>query len=475
MDAPHLNSKTELTQFLQRFIGRTMTKEDVVYTNVEEGGQWQATVRLNCKDGEEFAGELCATDKEAQQSAAAQALAAFASEIAALPEKVKKVKAPKAPKPVTAAAVVAPTVKAAQVANGPKVIAAPLKAKGVRVAPPAAGKGAPGAKMTQPPVSEKMVAQGLTANHKQNLSQGLQGVLKKALTKADIVYETVNIGEQQYQSTVTLNCADGQAFVGEVCTTEKLAEHAAAQQAMANASMWGGSTAVATAVVVPARTPPGQGVVVPALKQGTAAAAALGQKRKQLDPTSVNPKSELATFLQRMMKRTLDKTDITYEVAQVATGFQATVTTGCLEGRQFAGEVCEKQKMAEASAAYHAQIALAGEFGQQEAAPKKPRTTAPGAAPGAGKGGGKFTGGAGARTIVEMSTGEVVEWSDNGTFGWIRPDTPVVHPEAERRGGKIYVHKKDVVGGAPVGTGSTVQFKVYTDSKGLGACEVSPL
>mmetsp|Transcript_24245 Transcript_24245/g.75444 ORF Transcript_24245/g.75444 Transcript_24245/m.75444 type:complete len:429 (+) Transcript_24245:85-1371(+) len=423
------NSKTELVQFLQRFIGRTLAKGDVAYTTVPLGEQFQVTVRLNCHQGEEFAGEICASEKDAQQSAAAQALQAFSAEIAALPPKEKS--------------------KAGKATEVPGTLA----------------------------------ALGLTANFKTDLVQKMQIHIKRTLVKADIAYETAKIGEQ-FQSSVRLDCAGGQEFTGEVSATEKIAEHSAAQQAVMNQHLWGPGTAAPVVVAAP------------------------GNKRKAPD-TSHNPKSELVTFLQRMIKRTMLKDDITYEVAQTVGGYQATVTTPCFEGRQFAGEVCTNQKLAEGAAAYQAHVALAAEFGQQPPV-KRLRTNAAGATPGASQLGGKpvvvkktvggFAGGAMAkgagagtaklaggkgggggfkaetREILELNTGEVIEWNENGSFGWIRPDSMVNHPEAHKRGGKIYVHKKDVVPpGSPVGTGSTVQFKVYSDSKGLGACEVTPM
>mmetsp|Transcript_24243 Transcript_24243/g.75438 ORF Transcript_24243/g.75438 Transcript_24243/m.75438 type:complete len:338 (+) Transcript_24243:65-1078(+) len=327
-----VNSKTELTQFLQRFLSKTLTKADVTYSAVEQAGQYQATVRLVCHQNQEFAGELCATEKEAQQAAAAQALLAFAAERASLPAKAPKVKAPKAAG--------APVQQLPQQKKAPAVVPAVTK-----MAVAAAG------------VPPKLAALGLTADFKTDLTHQVQVLLKRTLTKTDIVYEVVKVDEKQFQATVTLNGAGGQQFTGEVSSGVKLAEHAAAQQALAHPQMWGASGLAVkkSAVVVPAA----------------------GQKRKAAAPvdTSANPKSELATFLQRLLKRTLEKSDISYEVAQVATGFQATVTTNCFEARQFAGEVCAAQKAAEAAAALQAKIALTAELGEQEAQPKKPRTS----------------------------------------------------------------------------------------------------
>jgi len=63
-------------------------------------------------------------------------------------------------------------------------------------------------------------------------------------------------------------------------------------------------------------------------------------------------------------------------------------------------------------------------------------------------------------------TGKIVEWKNK--FGWIEPDSPIAHPEANRKGGKIYLSQEDV---AEVisGVGAHVSFYVYADGTGLGA------
>jgi len=73
-----------------------------------------------------------------------------------------------------------------------------------------------------------------------------------------------------------------------------------------------------------------------------------------------------------------------------------------------------------------------------------------------------------ARTKVQASrvTGTMLE--AKGNFGWIQPDTPINHPEAKKRGGKIYLSKADAEGGLPA-VGTHVSFFVYSDGTGLGA------
>lgn len=68
--------------------------------------------------------------------------------------------------------------------------------------------------------------------------------------------------------------------------------------------------------------------------------------------------------------------------------------------------------------------------------------------------------------------GTVHEW--NGSWGWIVPLQKISHPQF--RSNKLYCHAKDlkVVGGSLI-PGSTVDFLLYADSRGLGAGDVREL
>lgn len=77
------NAKTELVAFCQRKSSKSMEKGDIVYKVDNWNQQFQATVKLNCLGGEEFAGELCQTERQAEQAAAHQVLLAHAEELAA--------------------------------------------------------------------------------------------------------------------------------------------------------------------------------------------------------------------------------------------------------------------------------------------------------------------------------------------------------------------------------------------------------
>jgi cold shock CspA family protein len=61
-----------------------------------------------------------------------------------------------------------------------------------------------------------------------------------------------------------------------------------------------------------------------------------------------------------------------------------------------------------------------------------------------------------------------------GHYGWIRPYEEIDHPDAEKTGGRIYVHKRDVKSAGKLIQGDVVSFYLYSDDQGLGAecCQV---
>jgi hypothetical protein len=56
-----------------------------------------------------------------------------------------------------------------------------------------------------------------------------------------------------------------------------------------------------------------------------------------------------------------------------------------------------------------------------------------------------------------------------GHYGWIMAFDEIDDPDASKNGGRIYVHKSDVVGGAKLKQGDVVSFYLYVDQQGLGA------
>merc|ERR1712129_89173 len=90
-----VSNKTKLIQFLQSRIGRTLTKEDIVYTSESHGPHTKAVVSLKCLDGRAFAGKDAADEKAAQHAAAAVALNSFSNEVAAWESAPPKKKRPR--------------------------------------------------------------------------------------------------------------------------------------------------------------------------------------------------------------------------------------------------------------------------------------------------------------------------------------------------------------------------------------------
>eukprot|EP00930_Biecheleria_cincta_P033642 TRINITY_DN23303_c0_g1_i1.p1 TRINITY_DN23303_c0_g1~~TRINITY_DN23303_c0_g1_i1.p1 ORF type:complete len:773 (+),score=165.46 TRINITY_DN23303_c0_g1_i1:112-2430(+) len=91
--ATALNAKNKLNTFLQKFCMRPIVKNDFSYAVENHDGQFQATLTLTCLEGcPEFVGSMESTARDAEQSAAQQALDAFADEIAALPPSATQLK-----------------------------------------------------------------------------------------------------------------------------------------------------------------------------------------------------------------------------------------------------------------------------------------------------------------------------------------------------------------------------------------------
>mmetsp|Transcript_16 Transcript_16/g.44 ORF Transcript_16/g.44 Transcript_16/m.44 type:complete len:165 (-) Transcript_16:252-746(-) len=78
------------------------------------------------------------------------------------------------------------------------------------------------------------------------------------------------------------------------------------------------------------------------------------------------------------------------------------------------------------------------------------------------------------RPDAELHLGTVAEW--RGHFGWIKPETPIDHPLANKHGGRVYVSEKDIIseGYRELRPGQTCQFVLYQDASGIGAeqCQV---
>jgi len=186
-----MDTKTALNQFCQRLCQRPVTRADIEYTVNKIGAQFQAIVKLNCVQGQEFAGELSANPKDAEKAAAEQALKAHQLTIETMP----------------------PTVTYRQ----------KKKEKGPRLA----DDGVPKEKTPD----EDNPA--LTAKVK--LNSICMRIVKRALQKGETAYNTQQtIGG--FNTILRLSCLPGEwaekAWAGKVCTTKQAAEQSAAQYAL---------------------------------------------------------------------------------------------------------------------------------------------------------------------------------------------------------------------------------------------------
>jgi hypothetical protein len=185
--------KTAVNQFCQRFCNRPITKEDVIYTISKYPNGYQATVKLNCIEGQEFAGDVSTSQKEAEQKASQQVLDFYSEQIENMrkPPKKKK-KRPAAP----------------PVGTPP---------------PPPIKAGDP-----QPELDPSISAKG-------NLNAHVGKILRRVLEKDEVMYETQQV-LGGYQSTVRMpGLPDDwglQIWAGEVCQKKQDSEQSVAQLAL---------------------------------------------------------------------------------------------------------------------------------------------------------------------------------------------------------------------------------------------------
>lgn len=185
-----------------------------------------------------------------------------------------------------------------------------------------------------------------TVEPKLQVNQFCQKKCGRQIMKADITYTTQKHGNA-YQSTITISCLGGVAFVGELVGNAKQAESAAAQQVLRHYA----SEISALAALPPApkgvKRPASQALAIPGV--GIA-----GPGAPQVE-VPIPPKQEITQICTKILRRTLTKTEIVYNSKAVAGGFQSTLQLGCLPGvygqNMFSGTVCANKKEAEASVA----------------------------------------------------------------------------------------------------------------------------
>jgi len=199
--------KSELNHFCQRHCKRPIAKGDIVFSCQKFGDQHQATVALNCISGAEYAGELRPNSKEAEKSAAEQALRAHAADIANLPSAATKRKA-------------AATKPAGATTGG--------EMSGT-IAQPAAKKA-----KTEGAAADAAANACITP--KTQLNTLAMKIAKRALTKGETAYECLQV-EGGYQATAQCSALPGEyatiVWAGNVCATKQAAEQSAAEIALA--------------------------------------------------------------------------------------------------------------------------------------------------------------------------------------------------------------------------------------------------
>jgi len=321
------STKSQLVIFLQGYLKRALTKQDLNYTCAQDDNVFTATVRLNCVDGQEFSGEPCGTEKEAEKSAAGRALQAYADEMEAAPSTV----------------------------------------------PRARGQRARRNKQQKAPHQPQL-------NPKIGLIQFFQAQLGRTLTKQDILYNVAELGDRSFLATVTLNCAQAQEFCGDTCPTVKDAEQSAAQQALVICS---GGSAGALAPARDAESEPGITTPEPDVQTDAMEMAdnepkankrkpelSGGQEKRLKQGTPVvmpnatsTSQGSLVELLQETKRRAMTKEDIIYNLREHTRldgklVYVATVTLNAHSGQIFIGRPCESQEEATQSAAERALQAL---------------------------------------------------------------------------------------------------------------------
>mmetsp|Transcript_49880 Transcript_49880/g.143580 ORF Transcript_49880/g.143580 Transcript_49880/m.143580 type:complete len:323 (+) Transcript_49880:59-1027(+) len=186
------DAKTDLNQFCQKHCRRPVTKQDIVYVVNRFGDEFQSIVKLNCFEGQEYAGHLCMNAKEAEKSAAHQALLAYGPAVEALPQ-VKEKKSKRKPQPRTPEEFAERRAWQAEEGENPAI------------------------------------------TPKTKLNSLCMKVAKRYLHKGETIYQAVSVAGG-FQATVRLTALPGdwaeRCWAGEVCSTKQKAEQSAAAIAL---------------------------------------------------------------------------------------------------------------------------------------------------------------------------------------------------------------------------------------------------
>jgi len=504
--------KANLWQFCQRFCKRVIAKTDIQYNSakVHPNGT-QATVKLLCLQGQEFAGEICANSKDAEKSAATQALQFYGMETQPLPQ---------APPPMGGG-------MGGMGGMSPQLLAMsgmPGQGRPGQV-PPQMGN--PGQGMFNPASFHMMGGAGGApmgvspafggAPQNFGMPQGMGGMDAPSHHQpAPNRPRPDNRGDDHFGGggrgggkggAKGGGKRDGGGKGGGKGKGGQDGMRPSGGKGGGGGGMPGGGGGKGGG---DRQAPGGKGGGrggggKPAGGPGPAPQPKPEKKADGEEGDVDTSKSTLNVVCMKLLKRPMQKGEIAYDTQQTPGGFQSILRLPCLpepwSTRQWTGKVSMNRKTAEQDAAETAlvDIKAAEEFaallasGDGAAKPKKKsagekKEGEEGKGKGKGKGkkgkmaaffefawGGKgMKGGPDLpREVVSeaMVTGEVAEWK--GNFGWIKPqDGAIDHAGLQGRGGKVYVHKQDIGGLDSLEQGATVKFKVYSDTSGLGASEL---
>lgn len=293
--------RQKLLGMLSEHFGRVVKEEELDYKvdAVEDGHQYQATLTLPLAGGVAFRGEPRTKHKVAKMSAAEQAVH-FA-------DTWRKAAGPAGRAGWGSGGVVAKGA-AAKGAAGKATAGKGTAAKGTATATPAQQKGTTGKGATgkgpasAAPAQQKGSPGQAQSDANQSAKTHLITLVQRALMRGwkpkDAVYETERVGDgSMYQSTVFLLAVGEEvAFVGEPAANIKLAEQAAAQQAVLHQNTWlpdGANSKVSAPAQPqqPARFDPAKGKGKANAVKPPAAGAPAPWQQKQQQPVQqiVNP------------------------------------------------------------------------------------------------------------------------------------------------------------------------------------------
>eukprot|EP00448_Togula_jolla_P009990 CAMPEP_0170606086 /NCGR_PEP_ID=MMETSP0224-20130122/20319_1 /TAXON_ID=285029 /ORGANISM="Togula jolla, Strain CCCM 725" /LENGTH=302 /DNA_ID=CAMNT_0010931133 /DNA_START=24 /DNA_END=932 /DNA_ORIENTATION=+ len=263
---------------------------------------------------------------------------------------------------------------------------------------------------TSPSGAEGGLAIG-SLDPKSDLMHFCQRFCQRPVTKDDIVYTWTRV-ESEFQAVVTLNCLGGLQYAGELQANARLAEKAAALQALEAHSEDAAKLPPAKSAGTKKRKPPDGWTGMPmsaemlnsigglseevmaAVERAAKQSRGGGSAEASQPNAAVTAKVQLNAAAMRIARRALTKGDTVYETQKTTGGFQATVRLPCLPGEWssaiWAGEESSSKQAAEQSAAAMAlETIFADETLSSTASAPRPK---PNSGRGYGKGFGKGKG-----------------------------------------------------------------------------------